>query len=281
MDIPTKEVHMFFFKPTPEKVTKWFNEGILLAKFNGRDFTDELRIEINQMDNGYQVAIVDGSISEDYEIPHFYYDKSGYDGRNRQVVYEYAPVKIKRVLYAFHIDFFTKKSIMIAVVSDALYDLERRKSLIDEANKMSDYCNAGFNIVTTQHDFYSTTSILLLPKEVDSYVKFCQKYMETRIETGYPFDAIAFRADLIDQFAHTAATHSNDSDMVICGTYPPIVIDTVIGWYKRYVERKKREESIALINSTCQKTVDQIQARYRELTKSTPMACGARTRHAG
>ena len=272
---------MFFFKPTPEKVTKWFNEGILLAKFNGRDFTDELRIEINQMDNGYQVAIVDGSISEDYEIPHFYYDKSGYDGRNRQVVYEYAPVKIKRVLYAFHIDFFTKKSIMIAVVSDALYDLERRKSLIDEANKMSDYCNAGFNIVTTQHDFYSTTSILLLPKEVDSYVKFCQKYMETRIETGYPFDAIAFRADLIDQFAHTAATHSNDSDMVICGTYPPIVIDTVIGWYKRYVERKKREESIALINSTCQKTVDQIQARYRELTKSTPMACGARTRHAG
>lgn len=272
MDIPTKEVHMFFFKPTPEKLTKWFNEGILLAKWNGRDFTGELQLEIN----GYQVAVVDRSISEDYEIPNFFYYRPCHGAKNGV----YVQVKFNRIMEAYHIDFFTKKSIMVNLVNKALYELERRKSLLDEANKMSEYRNAGFNIVSSQHDFYSTTSILLLPKEVDSYINFCQKYMEGRIETGYPFDAIAFRADLIDQFA-LAATNSNDSDMVICGTYPPIQIDTVIEWYTRYVERKKREESIASINSTCQKTVDQIQARYKELTKSTPMACGARTRHAG
>lgn len=281
MDILTKEVHMFFFKPTPEKVTKWFNEGVNYAKFNGGKFADELQIEINKMGNGYQVAIIDSNISEDYEIPHFYYDRSGYDCKARQVEYEYVQVKIKRIIDVFHIDYFKKKSVMIDVVNNAHYDLERRKSLLDEANRMSEYRNAGFNIVSTLHDFYSTTSILLFPKEVDSYVDFGQKYMEGRIETGYPFDAIAFRADLIDQFARTAATHSNDSDMVICGTYPPIQLDTVYGWYTRYVERKKREESIARINSTCQKTVDQIQARYKELIKSTPMYCGSRTRHAG
>lgn len=272
MDILTKEVHMFFFKPTPEKLTKWFSEGVNYAKFTGRKFTDELQIEID----GYQVAFVDKSIGEDYEIPNFFYDRHVHGATNSV----YVQVKFNRIIEAYHIDYFTKKSIMIDLVSNALYELERRRSLLDEANKMSEYRNAGFNIVSTQYDFFSTTSILLFPKDLDSYVNFCQKYMEGRIETGYPFDAIAFRADLIDQFAR-AATTSNDSDMVICGNYPPIHIDTVVEWYTRYVERKKREESIARINSTCQKTVDQIQARYNELIKYTSTACGSRTRHAG
>lgn len=272
MDILTKEVHMFFFKPTPEKLTKWFNEGVKYAKFNGRKFADELQIEID----GYQVAIVDKSIGEDYEIPNFFYDRPVHGTTNSV----YAQVKFNRIMYAYHIDLFTKKSTMIDLVSNALYELERRRSLLDEANKMYEYRNAGFNVVSTQYDFFSTTRILLFPKDVDSYVDFCQKYMEGRIETGYPFDAIEFHSDLIDQFAH-AATTSNDSDMVICGNYPPIQIDTVVEWYTRYVERKKRDESIARINSTCQKTVDQIQARYNELIKYTPTACGSRTRHAG